>query len=489
MNKIDVLLKYQQGITDIQYIINILKWELRISSSKGSQQDLVNLITRYQSKLFKLQTSECYGKFLKAAIEDDSFRKLEDVEQRYIYNQLRHYTDYEKVPSDFYAEYTEVKNKANLAWRQAKEVNDYEIFKPYLKTVIEMTKQYYRYLDNDSTNLYDVMLNQYETGMTSDVIDNLFNELKKEILPLISKQSVQKENFNFNYTDKELMECAEFLLDYIGFDMNKGTLGVYPHGFTEKMGPNDIRIAFRHTNNIFNFVSTIIHEGGHGIYEQNIAPNLSKYENITIDNLYALHESQSRFYENVLGKNINFWIPIYNEFSRKMHLNMSIEEFVSNLNMVAPSLIRTEADELTYCMHIIIRYEIERAIFSNQMTVEEIPEVWNSKMKEYLNQEVDTDSNGLMQDIHWSEGHFGYFPSYLLGSIFDGMFLEAIEKDLGSVDKILKTGRVKDITNYLIDKIYKNGGAYTAKELIHTMCGKDINVKPLVKYFRQKYKK
>lgn len=490
MEKLKELLNYQQEISNIQYTINILRWELKISTPKKSEQNLIDLISNYESKLFELQTSDYYGKLLNEVIKDIDFKKIEKAEQNYIYNLLRHYEEKRKIPMDFYARYIELKNKSNLVWKNAKEQDDYQLFKPYLKQIIEMTKQYYRYIDGNSKNLYDVMLNHYETGMTSKIIDQLFDDLKKRLLPIIPKESKQElRNYKFEYTDQELIDCAQFLLEYIGFDINKGLLGIYPHGFTEKMNVNDIRIAFEHTNNPFDFVTTIIHEGGHGIFEQNIKENLSRYENKTIDNLYALHESQSRFYENILGRNINFWIPIYDEISKKLHLNLPLSEFISILNNPVPNVRRTEADELTYCMHIILRYEIERAIFNDDVSLDELPSLWNQKMKDYLGIVIENDSDGLMQDVHWSEGDFGYFPSYLLGTIYDGMFVEAIERDLGNLDELLRTGRIKEITNYLIENIYKNGGAYTSTEIIKKMCNSEITVNPIANYFEKKYSK
>lgn len=488
MKNLKELLIYQQKISNIQYTINVLRWELKISTPKKSEQNLIDLIATYESQLFELQTSEYYGKLLSKVIKDTNFKKIEKAEQNYIYNLLRHYEEKRKIPMDFYTRYIKLKNESNLVWKNAKEQNNYQLFKPYLKRIIEMTKQYYRYIDNNSSNLYDVMINHYETGMTCKVIDKLFSDLKKRLLPIIPKE-IDKELYNdkFEYTNQELIDCAKFLLEYIGFDMDKGLLGVYPHGFTEKMCMNDIRIAFKHTNNPFDFVTTIIHEGGHGIFEQNIKKNLSRYENTTIDNLYALHESQSRFYENILGRNINFWIPIYDEISKKLHLSLSIDKFIDILNHPMPNVKRTESDELTYCMHIILRYEIERAIFDDNISLDELPNLWNQKMKDYLGIVVKNDSDGLMQDVHWSEGDFGYFPSYLLGTIYDGMFLEAIEKNVGNLDELLRTGRIKEITNYLIENIYQNGGAYTSSEIIKKICNSEISIDPIIKYFEKKY--
>jgi len=488
MENLNKLLNFQQDICNLQYTINLLKWELKVSAPKKSEQNLIELITYYERKLFELQTSPYYGQLLKDVISDKEFSSIDDAEQRYITSMLRRYEENKRVPADFYAKYTEFKNKSTVVWREAKANNNYALFKPYLKQIIEMTKQYYSYLNGSSNDLYNVMLDHYEIGMTSDVIDKLFDQLKVNIKPMIPKGEKKLDVPNrVEYTDQELIDCASTLLDYIGFDMDKGRLGIYPHGYTERMCENDIRIAFRHTNDPYDFVTTIIHEGGHGIYEQNISSNLAKYGNKSVENLYALHESQSRFYENILGRNINFWIPIYDDIKKKLHLDISLEEFIRILNNPVPILKRTESDELTYCMHIILRYEIERAIFSNEVEVDDLPDMWNEKMDKYLGIVPKKDSEGLMQDVHWAEGDFGYFPSYLLGSIYDGMFIDAIEKDIGSIDDLLKTGKIKNITSYLNDKIHKNGGAYTSKEIINKMCHKEISAEPLSDYFVKKY--
>lgn len=481
------LREYQKEIANLEYTSNLLRWELRINAPKKSQNDLINLISYYDEKIFKLKTSDEYGKILNDAIRSEDFNKLEDAEKRYIKNLVRHYKQSKKIPIAFYNEYQKLKNKANLVWERAKKNNDFNTFKPYLNEIIKMTKEYYTYINDSDRNLYDVMLNEYETGVKSELIDKLFEELKVGILPLIPKENMEVKQISKDYSDEELIKCAKYLLKYIGFDMDRGAIGIYPHGYTEKIGPNDIRIAIRNTDNPINFVSTIIHEGGHGIFEQNIKQNLSQYENTTIDNLYALHESQSRFYENIIGRNKNFWIPIYDDIKKLLSLDIDIDEFVKMLNTPECGPIRVNADELTYCMHIILRYEIEREIFNDSIKVDDVPEIWKKKMHDYLNVDIINDSEGLMQDVHWSEGNFGYFPSYLMGSIYDGMFLEAMEKDLGNINAILKEGRIKEITNYLISNIYENGGAYTSLEIIDKMCNKELSVEPLVNYFKNKY--
>ena len=484
--KLEKLREYQKEIFDLQHCINIIGWDLRISTPKDEKDEVVNLIGSLEDKLFKLQINKDYEFLLKDAIESDEFKNLSLSEQRYVNNLLTNYYKRIDVPNDFYIEYTEFVHKSTIAWEEAKKNNDYNAFKPYLEKVIELTKKYYSYISSNK-DLYDVMLNEYEDGLTSDIIDKLFSELKVKILPIIPKVSGTSRYIKMNASENDILKCAEFLLNYIGFDMNKGKLGFYPHGFTEKIGNNDVRIAFKKTDNALDFVSTVIHEGGHGILEQNVNSNLTKYECLTCDGINALHESQSRFFENMLGRNINFWIPIYDKVKEMLGLDIDINEFVKGLNSPVASLVRTEADELTYCMHIILRYEIERDLFSGKITVDDLPNVWNQKMKEYLGVKVINDRDGVMQDVHWAEGDFGYFPSYLIGSIFDGIFLEIIEDNLGNIDELLKSGKIKVITNYLIDNIYVNGAAFTGREVLEKLGKSNLSVEPLVNYFYKKY--
>ena len=480
-------LKYQEEIANLQYTINLLLWELRVVAPKDYETDLINLISYHEKRLFELQTSIEYYNLLNGVINSQEYKNLSIEEQRYIQNLLKQYQKNKNVPLDFYEEYSKVKAVANVMWRKAKNANDYKIYEPYLDKIIKLTKTYYGYMYPGVNNIYDAMLSNYEYGVDSKLLDKLFSELKDGIIGLIPNNEENTKEPYFEYTNQQLIDCANYLLNYIGFDLNKGALGIYPHGYTEKMSKNDIRIAFSYTNNPIDFVTTIIHEGGHALFEQNISPILAKYENVTVENLCALHESQSRFYENFLGRNKNFWIPIYDDIKNILNLNFTLDEFVSLLNTPKCNPIRTSADELTYCMHIILRYEIERDIFNGKIKVSELPEIWNQKTKEYLNIEVQNDSEGLMQDVHWSEGDFGYFPSYLLGSIYDGMFFEAIQKQLGSVDELLKNGKIKEITDFLIKNIYINGGAYTSLEVINKLCRKEISVKPLINYFNSKY--
>lgn len=491
MKELDNLKEYQKEINDKSYTSQILNWDLKINNPKKSKEHLIDIKSKIDLEIFELQTSDKYKELLDDCLNSSEFSSLDERIQILIKELAYKYDLNKRVPADFYQEYSKLQSLSEAVWEEAKAKNDYEMFKPYLEKIINMTKEYYTYLHPDM-DLYDSMLNEFEKGMTSDVIDVLFDELKEALIPLIKKVTKEKStpiDLKREYSDSELINSGKYLLDYMGFDLERGALGVYPHGFTEKLAVDDVRIAFDHTNDPISFVLTIIHEGGHGLLEQNVDREISDICKDSLENLYGLHESQSRFFENILARNINFWIPIYDDIKKKLKIDLSLEEFEKALNKVDKGLIRVDADELTYCLHIILRYEIERDIFSGKITVDDLPKVWNEKMKEYLGVEVPSDKEGVLQDVHWSDGSFGYFPSYLLGNIYDGMFLENIEENLGNVDELLRNGKIKDITNYLIEKIYKNGGVYTSKEVIERVCHKEISAKPIINYFYKKYDK
>lgn len=487
MNNFEKLLEYLKQIEFLSYIVAMMRWEMDTVAPKKSFDYLINASTKYEMESFRLSQNNEYITLIENVINSEEFSNLNEMQKKYIIKIKNDFYKMKNVPEDFYQEYCELRNKSLNSWVEAKEKNDYEIFKPYLIKIINYTKKYYEFMYPNNENLYDCMLNDYEEGINSNMIDNLFSRLKDEIVPIIKKLNNNKvDKIQNKYTDEELIDIGNYLLDYIGFDNNRGALGIYTHGYTMKLNNNDVRITFSNKNDIPDICSTVIHEGGHGIFEQNIDESLANFYTYDIDKI-ALHESQSRFFENILARNINFWKPIYNDIKEKMHIQISLEEFIKQFNNAMPSFIRTEADELTYCMHIIIRYELEREIFNGNINFDELPQLWNNKYKEYLGIDVKCDREGILQDMHWSEGAFGYFPSYLLGSIFDGMLLETINIKLGNVNDLLEQGRIKEITKFLNENIHKYGGTYNINEVSNRVCGKDLEINGIVNYFKEKY--
>lgn len=469
-----------------RYTTAVLRWEMDTIAPKKSYEHLIDVSSKYELEAFKLSTSKEYINALNNVIEFE-LDSLDELERKYILDLKVDYEKIKRIPSDFYEEHTKLCSNSLNAWVEAKDKSDYNIFKPYLIKVINSTKKLYNYMYPSASNIYDCMLNDYEKGITSSFIDNLFDKLKSGIIPIIKNLKDNKtEKLQKSYTNLELIDLASYLLNYIGFDNTRGNLGIYTHGYTMKLDDNDIRITFSNTSNITDVISTVIHEGGHGIFEQNVSNILTKYPYDV--NKCGLHESQSRFFENILARNKNFFIPIYDDLCKKLDINISLDEFIKMFNIAKVSKIRTEADELTYCMHIIIRYEIERGIFEGSIDLENLPDIWNKLYKEYLGVDITNDKEGILQDMHWSEGAFGYFPFYLMGTIFDGMLLLNINNKLGNVDEILKQGKIKDITLYLNKNIHKYGGIYNINEVSNRLFGEDLKVEPIINYFKNKYK-
>ena len=477
--------QYKQAVT-------LFSWDMQTDAPKNGTESKIEAIGFFSTEIFKLSTSKRYGYLLRELSMSDKYDSLSPAMKLTVKRYLKEYERTSRVPEKFFTEFTMEKARSEQAWEEAKKQNDFSIFAPHLNKVICMTKEWIKYME-PSKEPYDVLIDMYEEGMDSASIDVLFTELKEGLIPLIQKLNNADvpdiSALNGEYPINAQKEIQNLLLNYIGFNFDCGNTSESMHPFTTTLCPGDIRI----TNN-FNEPSVLdpmfsaIHEGGHAIFEQNISDELQGTAAFEVD-LMGLHESQSRFFENILGRNINFWLPIYDNIKAILPQfeNVSTDTLERAINLVKAGPVRLQADEITYCMHIILRYEIEKAIFRDNVPTEDLPELWNKKTKELLGVDVKNDSEGILQDMHWSDGSFGYFPSYLLGSIYDGMFLEAIESQLGSIDVILKEGRIKDITKWLNENIHKNGSLYTSKEVIKNLCKKEITAKPLLKYFTDKY--
>ena len=309
------------------------------------------------------------------------------------------------------------------------------------------------------------------------------------IKEILAKQKPENPAFKGYFDPDGQRKVQDLLLDYIGFRRDAGSVGETEHPFTLNFCSKDVRLTNHYyENNPLSSIFSAVHEGGHAIFEQNINP---EYDNTVAGSCgyMGLHESQSRFYENILGRNKNFWLPIYDKLGELLPAfkEIPLETFYQEINHVQNSFIRVNADEVTYCFHIILRYEMEKAIFREHVPVSDLPALWNQKMQDYLQITPADDAQGILQDMHWSGGGFGYFPSYLLGSIYDGMLLDTLQEELGNVDELLKNGKIKDITAWLNQKIHWYGNTRRPKDAIRAVCGREISAEPLIRYFKEKY--
>ena len=491
--KFDRLKEIVQQLNRYEMLNELLYWDMRtIMPDEGfaAHADVTDYIS---TESFRLGNSDELFELLRDLSEPGEWEVLDD-NWKFIVTKMREDQERSRrIPEEVFRRAVAITTESERAWEEAKEASDFSVFAPHLEKMIAVQKEIKSYT-HPEMEIYDALLDDYEKGMDSATIDRIFSELRDGLVPLVHSILAVKQpedpRFSRPCDVNAQKEVQKLLLTYIGFDWNKGTTSESVHPFTLTVsGGTDVRVTnhFRETNAIDGMFSAI-HEGGHAIFEQNIDPAIANTPAGGCDHL-GIHESQSRFFENILGRNINFWRPIYPEVQKLLpaFADISLEDFAREINHVRAGMIRTMSDEVTYCLHVILRYEIEKAIFREGVPVSELPALWNRKMEEYLGVVPQNDAEGILQDMHWSDGSFGYFPTYLLGSIYDGMFLDALQADLGSVDTLLAEGRIGEIRAWLTEKVHRFGSLRCPKEVLKAVCGREATAEPLLRYFREKY--
>ena len=380
------------------------------------------------------------------------------------------------------------------AWEKAKHTNNYKLFEPHLIKLIELSKK--RAIKrNPKMDAYDLYLDDYEEKMAKKDYDKFFSLIKKELLPLIKKvndnQDRVDDSFLYKYYPRDKQELfMKELIKYLGFDSSWGYMGVSEHPFTNGFSENDVRITTAYDeHNITACIFSIIHEVGHAYYEHQVD---HKYQGTMISRMISsgMHESQSRFNENYLGRRKAFWVKLYPRlqyyFPENLK-NVSLDDFIRAINASRSSLIRTDADELTYPIHILIRYEIEKGLFDGTISTKNLNKTWNKKYEEYLGIKVPNDTKGILQDVHWSGASFGYFPTYALGSAIGAQLLNTMEKKI-RIDELLSNGKFVQIEKYLKDNLQKYGALYDYQTLLLKVTKEKFNPKYYVNYLKKKYK-
>ena len=435
-------------------------------------------------------------KLLKKLTQDNEQEELDALEKAIIKELGKTYEQLENIPPKEYREFNELTSVSSRKWAKAKKDNKYEDFSPYLKKVIDYKKSFAAYRAKDNKKPYEVLLGDYEECFMIEDLDIFFDKVKKEIIPLL-KEVTKKANtidksYNYlNYDIDKQKEFSRFLSGYVGFDFNRGVIAESAHPFTSQLHNHDVRITGSYKeDNLESAMFSIIHESGHAIYEMNIDDSITQTL-VGGGASMGMHESQSRFYENIIGRSKAFWEPIYDRLVSAYPDNLNnitLDHFIRGINKAEPNLIRTEADELSYPIHIIIRYEIEKMIFAEEVTVEELPDLWNKKYQEYMGITPSDDTTGILQDTHWSWGEFGYFPSYAIGTAVASQ-IYARMMELMPVEKYLQEGNLIPIREYLRDSIHKYGATKNTQQILKDVTGEEFNADYYIKYLKEKYKK
>lgn len=431
---------------------------------------------------------------LLSILEDD--KNLDSVEKAYLRVARREYDKEKKLPSDLVTEMARQTSLSQAAWAQAKKDNNFAGFAPYLQKMVDLNVEMAKALEPSSQQPYDVLLDLYEIGSTEDSITKVFSTMQNDLVRILGKITSRPQiDDSFLYrrvSASAQAKMSAYFMDAIGFDASRGRLDTTVHPFTTTLGRDDIRITTHYQEDFFpSSIFSTIHEGGHALYEMGIDPSPDFRGTKLADAIsMGVHESQSRMWENIIGRSPQFWRKHYDPIARMAEGaldGVSVESFVKAINKVEPSLIRTEADEVTYGLHVILRFDLEAALISGSLPVADLPEAWNKRMKDLLGVEVPNNAQGCLQDIHWSMGAFGYFPSYALGNLYAAQFWATMQKDLPNLESAIEEGNCAPAREWLQKNIHKPGNIYLPGELVEKVTGVALDASHFTRYLERKY--
>ena len=406
----------------------------------------------------------------------------------------RSLADSRVVPTDEYVAYSQLLSQASYVWHKAKLASDWASFEPIVEKLVE-TQKHFAELAHPGEDPFDVALDKYEEGTSKEYYDAFFSELKETLIPLIAKVRAAEQPddswLHVPYPIEQQKKLSQILMDAFCLDRNHCAIGETEHPFTGGTSSKDVRITTHYYEDMpLASVYSVIHEGGHANYELHVDPAYD-YTVLAGGCSMAVHESQSRFWENYVGRSREFtdWLwPRFRELFPEQTAGKTADDFYRCVNKAQPSLIRTEADELTYSMHVIIRYEIEKMLFAGEITVKQLPETWNRLYKEYLGIDVPNDRQGVLQDSHWSGGSFGYFPTYSLGTAYSAQILQTMKKDL-DFSALVAADDMKPILDWLTERIYRHGHFIKPGDVVPSICGEPFSAKYYAEYLTDKFSK
>jgi carboxypeptidase Taq len=488
---------YMERINMFGQAMAIMSYDAETLAPDGGLEQRAKRSGFFELEIHSMVTSDTMKNFIEALTPH--LAEMDDITRALYKSAKKSYDSEVKIPPALVEKYAELTEEAHDVWRKARKVNDFPKFAPYLERIIKMDKEKLEYRKDEIPQggcPYDVLLDDYEDDMTVAKYDVFFSTLKETVVPLIKKVMASKKKIDTSFKNatvsiEDQRKISEFISKKIGYDLNCGVIGEAAHPMCMTFDSTDVRITTRYDENDFlSSLYSILHECGHAIYEQGVGADIAG-SFLGDGTSMGIHESQSRFYENVIGRSLEFWEFITDELKTYLpqeFANVTPMMFFEATNESKPSLIRVEADELTYSLHVIIRYEIEKMLFGGDCKISDLPGIWNAKYQEYLGLTPPTDADGVMQDVHWSEGYFGYFPTYALGSAYAAQFLYYMKKDL-NVNELIRKGEFVKITEWLREKIHTHGSKYTPEQLMQKSFGEQLNAKHYAEYLTEKYSK
>lgn len=492
-NKMKQLKEKLETLRYYYHALSILSFDFETIAPKRAKQKESDVINYFSNEAFKIRNSD-EMKILIQELEANK-NKLEDPLDIVLVDKLyESYLKSKNITPELDLKLNEIMSKSYITWLEAKEKKDYKIFKPVFKEVVAVNEECINLRENKLPNLYDNYLNDCEKGLLQEELDPFFDELKVGLIDLLNriKQSnhvIRRDFLSRKAPIYKQEQFSNYLLKLNGYDFDKGAVSTTEHPFTDSVSQYDARVTTHYYEDmVLSNMFSIIHEGGHAIFMQNERKiDHEHYINDYVSN--GMHESVSRFYENIIGRSKEYIHLIYPKFIKIFNEefgDISEEELYEAINIVEPSLVRTEADEVTYCLHIIIRYEMEKMICNKKLSLDDVSKMWNKLYKEYLGVDVPNDALGVLQDVHWTGG-FGYFPSYAIGNCYNAMYLKKIKKDIPFTECV-KKGDFETINRWMQEYVFFNANVLTPKEWIHEITGEYLTPKYYLEYLNNKYK-
>lgn len=489
----DTLAAYKEHLREIgklESALALLGWDQRTNLPRKGHPARAEVIGKLTKMVFELSVSDKLGEYL----EDLQGREgLTDEERASVRVVGKSYRRHKAIPPAFYEEYAIASSRSETVWEEAKEKSDFRLFQPHLARMIDYARrfaEYYGYEDSP----YDALIEEFEPGMTSAELRTIIEPLRSELVPFIKRlqQEGRRPDDKFMQgTFPEEMQRTLSLraLTAMNYDFDAGRLDPTVHPFTTTIGPSDVRVTTRFLpHNILSGLASSMHEGGHALYDQGIPDDL-RWSGLDEGASYGIHESQSRMWENLVGRSRPFWqffAPIAGKIVPQL-APIPAEALYRAANIAEPSLVRVEADEVTYNLHIMLRFELEEGLITGRIDTADLPELWRDAMQRYLGVVPEDDARGVLQDVHWSSGLFGYFPSYMLGNLYSAQFFAAVRKEIPDLDEKIARGKLSELLAWLREKIHQYGKIYQPKELIERVTGHAPDSSHFVRYIVDKY--
>ncbi len=473
----------------------LLEWDMRTKMPSKAAMDRSEVAGKLARTAFEMSTSPKAATFIEYFNRPKINDRLSEVDRRNIYLVTKEYRRVSSIPPETFEKFTIACSKGENIWQEAKAESNFAKFKPYLEEIVGYLKEFVE-LYGYEKNKYDALLEDYEPSMTTEDLRKIIGGLKSELVPFIKKLATEGEKpdtsiLKGKFEKSQQEKLSRDVLNAMTYDFDGGRIDETVHPFTIGIGYGDVRITTNyHEEDLTSALFSTMHEGGHALYEQGIA---QEYRWMPVHNgaSMGIHESQSRTWENLVGRSEAFWKFFFPQLQTHFgHFKkISIEDFYRAINSVEPSLIRIESDEVTYNLHIMLRFEIEEALINDRIKVGDLPDVWNSKMKEYLGIEPPDDAHGVLQDVHWSGGQFGYFPSYMLGNLYAAQFFAKAKEEIRDLDMQISNGNLKLLREWQREKIHRYGALYDPKDLIMKVTGKPLDYKYFMNYVKDKFSK